>query len=335
METDHPNLNKLDQQMQQYTANNRCEPDFLYNMIEYHLGWLDKDLKSKTVSRGKRLRPLLLMLCCEAICGEWEQALPAAMAVEFLHNFTLIHDDIEDRDDVRHGRPTLWSIWGIPQAINAGDALYALAYKVLLELPPTRIDNTRIVKAVQIYTDAILRITEGQCLDISFETRQTVSEGPYLTMIEGKTAALFGLSCELGGIIAGADTAHQMHLKNFGVALGMAFQMQDDILGLWGDPNHTGKPVGSDLLKSKKSLPIIHCAQLNAEFLQLTEKSLTKTDLVKAMRLLKKTGSLGYTQNKAQAFFDKALQALDLALSDSSQKKKLLSLVTRLTDRQR
>ena len=261
MITYQPYLNRLEKDAKEFIKKEEQEPKYLYNMIHYHMGWMDRDFHGSENLGGKRLRPLLLLLSCEAFCGQWHHAIPAAIAVELLHNFTLIHDDIEDRDEVRHGRPTVWFLWGIPQAINAGDALYALAYKALLSLPPAMVNSIQTVKAARVYTDAVLRITEGQCQDISFESLQTVSESDYMDMITGKTASLLGLSCELGAIIAGADDNSQRYITEFGIAMGMAFQMQDDILGLWGDPQNTGKPVGSDLYKAKKTLPIIHCTQ--------------------------------------------------------------------------
>jgi geranylgeranyl diphosphate synthase type I len=301
-------------------------------MIQYHMGWVDRDFQKTKATTGKRLRPLLLILCTEALFPQWQVALPAAAAVELLHNFTLIHDDIEDKDEMRHGRPTLWRLWGIPQAINTGDALYTLAYRVLMSLSPEEIPYQQIVKIIRVFNNTILRITEGQYLDIDFETRSTVSESEYLDMIEGKTAALFALSCELGAIISGATSDIQGQLKRFGWALGMAFQMQDDILGLWGDPDRTGKPVGSDLVKKKKTLPIIHCTQHNTYFSQLMAHSIENIDIDKAMQFLGSTSSYTYTQNKAQFYLDQAITSLNCVLPCEKQGN-LRQLVTRMLKR--
>ncbi|MDF1513431.1 MAG: polyprenyl synthetase family protein [Anaerolineae bacterium] len=327
-------LQKLESSMQQFVTTAEKQPVFLYNMIQYHMGWVNRDFSEQTVKGGKRLRPLLLLLCCEAVGGQWQLALPAAIAVELLHNFTLIHDDIEDRDELRHGQSTLWYLWGIPQAINAGDSLYALSYKALLSLNRDKVKIMHILECIKAYTETIITITEGQCLDISFETRQHVNESDYMTMISGKTAKLFGLSCELGGIIGGAPQETQQHLKAFGTALGMAFQMQDDILGLWGDPNSTGKPVGSDLVKGKKTLPIIHCASQNAEFQIITKPPLETESITLAMKLLDSTLSYDYTLQKANNYMEHAQIALDAIFTPAKQKK-IITLTQGLSKRER
>jgi geranylgeranyl diphosphate synthase type I len=327
-------LQTLERSMRQYVKTCEKPPLFLYNMIQYHMGWLDHDFSEQTIKGGKRLRPLLLLLCCEAVSGEWHRALPAAMAVELLHNFTLIHDDIEDRDELRHGRATLWALWGKPQAINAGDALYALAYKALQTLDQEKISLDTIHTCVKAYTDTIITITEGQCLDISFESHLNVTEDDYLAMISGKTASLFSLCCELGAIIGGASQNISQHLKAFGYALGMAFQMQDDILGLWGNPISTGKPVGSDLVKGKKTLPIVHCGQLNPEFQIITKPPIESASVNLAMELLDTTSSCSYTQQKVDIYMEQAQTALD-AVFTSTQQERILSLIQGLTQRER
>jgi geranylgeranyl diphosphate synthase type I len=327
-------LDKLEYAMKAFLAESTAKPDDLYNMLNYHMGWTDKNFQKKTKSTGKRVRPLLLLLCYEALVNNWEPALPAAIAIEFLHNFTLIHDDIEDQDTVRHGRPTLWTIWGVPQAINAGDALYALSYRALLSLNADTMNKKRMIKTVKIFTDTILRITEGQFSDIYYESKSIISEEDYLTMIAGKTAALFGLACELAAQVANVQRDIREKLKDFGIALGMAFQMQDDILGLWGDEKHTGKPVGSDLVKRKKTLPIIHCSELNSEFHKLTSISITETDITKAMELLDITGSYEYAVNKVNLYLNIALDALDAALEPARQSN-IHPLITSLMYRQK
>jgi geranylgeranyl diphosphate synthase type I len=234
---------------------------------------------------------------------------------------------------MRHNRPTLWSVWGIPQAINTGDALYALAFKALLSLRPDNTNSSQILRAAQVYTDAVLRITEGQYRDINFETKNNVSEQDYLEMIQGKTAALFALSCELGAIVACAENVQQQRIRDFGHMLGMAFQMQDDILGLWGDPVRIGKPVGADLLKGKKTLPIIHCAQKSTEFYQLMTRTMNATQLKEGMRALDLAGSFQYTIDKANDYANQALDYLNDALPGHSQTN-IRQLVDNLLNRQ-
>lgn len=312
-------LHLLEMTMQQFIDRATCHPSFVYDMIKYHMGWVNKHFERNVQRKGKRLRPLLLLLCCEALSEKWHHALPAAMAVEFLHNFTLIHDDIEDRDEMRRGQPTLWSLWGVPQAINAGDALYALAYQALLA-STREVDCASAMTAAKVFTSVVLHITEGQCLDIGFEREQNITEDAYLNMIMGKTAALLGLCSELGAILADADDFRRRKMRDFGIALGMAFQMQDDILGLWGNPDKTGKPVGSDLIKGKKTLPIIHCMQTSEEFLQVIASAKDPDTFDTAMAFLNRSDSYAYTENKVNAYLTTALEALDAALNPDRQK---------------
>ncbi len=283
----------------------------LYGMLRYHLGWADRDLQPVQLATGKRVRPLLLLWCCEAQGGNWRQALPAAAGLELLHNFTLIHDDIEDGDRMRRGRETLWTVWGLPQALNAGDALFALAYAAFLRLHETGLPAALVVEALARFTETVLRIAQGQFLDMGFESQREVAVEAYLEMIAGKTAALVALACELGGMLAQAPATRIAALHEFGHALGMAFQMRDDWLGLWGDPQVTGKPVGADLLRRKKSLPILHGLAHSAEFRALWEESHQDEAWVRrALAALERAGSAAYTQALAESWHQRALEAL-------------------------
>ncbi len=195
----------LDAEMRRLLVTQEDGPPLLYGMLRYHLGWLDRSFEPVQVDGGKHIRPLILLLAVQAQGEAWERAVGAAAAVELLHNFTLIHDDIEDQDSIRRGRETLWALWGIPQALNAGDALFALSYRGLIELVDHGVPADRVVLATSRFTETIIYITEGQCRDLEFETRARTDEPAYLEMVRGKTAALLGLSAELGGIIAGAS----------------------------------------------------------------------------------------------------------------------------------
>jgi len=311
------------------------KPVALYGMLRYHLGWVDAAFRPVTEKAGKRLRPVFLLLACEAQGGDWQQALPAAVAIELLHNFTLIHDDIEDRDRTRRGRPTVWAVWGEPQAINAGDALFALAYRSLFNLQTTGIPPAVVLQAVNRYTDAILHLTEGQHLDLTFEAESEVDETTYLTMIRGKTAALLGLTCELGGILAGASVSRLEALQEFGVQLGLAFQMQDDWLGLWGNPEQTGKPVGSDLRNRKKTLPILHGITHSAAFrtLMTGEVPVNDTLVAEGLALLEATGSQEYTRTQALAHHQAALAALARSEGTGEAQTALYTLTEQLVGR--
>ena len=309
-------------------------PELLYGMLRYHLGWVDAEFRPAEFNGGKRLRPIFLLLACEAQGGDWYQALPAAAAVELLHNFSLIHDDIEDQDPQRHGRPTLWTIWGEAQAINAGDALFALAYRAILSLDSVNLTPDQVLQAVNRYTNTVLQLTVGQCLDLSFENETIVDEAAYLRMISGKTAALLGLACELGGLVAGAPPAPTSALRAFGSALGMAFQIQDDLLGLWGDPERTGKPVGSDLRHRKKTLPIGH-GLTRSPALQalLAQPELDDGTVQEALIHLEAAGSRTYTQSKVVEYHAEALQALARSGGTGEAQEALTALAEQLLHR--
>lgn len=327
-------LSSVEAEMRRVVAPQAKEPSLLYNMLSYHLGWVDEDFQLTKNDSGKRVRPLLLLLANEAQGGDWQQAVPAAAAIELLHNFTLIHDDIEDRDEVRRGRTTLWALWGVPQAINAGDALFALAYWALLGLAAHAIPLERQIQAQARYTDTVIRLTEGQCRDLMFESEDVVDEAAYLEMIKGKTAALLGLCCELGGLLAGAPLAQTAALRRFGEALGMAFQMQDDLLGLWGDPAMTGKPVGSDLIKRKKTLPILHGMATDADLQALLLKpDLDAADVPQALERLERCGSRAYTEQAASTFHEAALAALTASKGTGAAHDELQALAARLLQR--
>ncbi len=223
-----------------------------YAMLEYHLGWTDGQ-----GAGGKRIRPLLCLLCCAGAGGDWRTALPIAAAIELLHNFSLMHDDIQDNSPLRRGRPTVWARWGAPQAINAGDAMFTLAHLAALNLSRRAVPSETVVAALLEFDHTCLRLTQGQYLDMRFEARQRVTVSEYLEMIEGKTAALIAASARLGALIAGAAVPRLDHFTSFGRHLGLAFQVQDDLLGIWGDPAVTGKSAASDLERRKKSLPAV------------------------------------------------------------------------------
>ena len=225
--------------------------DEYYTMLAYHLGWTDH---GKT---GKRIRPLLCLLSCTAAGGDWRQALPIAAAVELIHNFSLLHDDIQDNSPLRHGRPTVWTRWGAAQAINAGDAMFTLAYLAPHRLRAAGVSETITLTCLADLTQTCLFLTQGQYLDMAYEQRAQISVAEYLTMIEKKTAVLIGAAVRLGARVAGAPPERLEAFYRFGWNLGMAFQLQDDLLGIWGDPAVTGKSAASDLEKRKKSLPVV------------------------------------------------------------------------------
>jgi geranylgeranyl diphosphate synthase, type I len=272
----------------------------LKKMIRYHLGWEDNPGDSNT--KGKRIRPFLALLCGGAFGGDStiEKTLPAAAAIELLHNFTLIHDDIEDSSPSRHGRPTLWKHWGVAQAINAGDALFSIAQISMLGLSKTTDDQTAVTASIR-FNQVCLHLTRGQYLDIDFEDRQLVDTETYLMMINGKTAALIGLSTWIGGLAAGQNENTLNKLYDFGVNLGLAFQMLDDFLGIWGDPEIIGKSTASDLVAQKKTLPILYGLTHCPEFRHLWQKPPYSEKILKQMsELLEDCGAKSYVKELAE-----------------------------------
>jgi len=228
----------------------------LYGMMRYHLGWCDEKGNPARVDSGKAIRPLLCLLACRAVGGDYRDALPAAAALELVHNYSLIHDDIQDDDEERRHRPSVWKIWGKPQAINAGTAMRVIAGAALFRMRG-RVDDAKLLRCIALLDETTLRLIEGQYLDLSFEDRFDITVEEYLRMIGGKTGALIACATEMGAIVGGGDENVIESLRAFGAAVGRAFQIRDDMLGIWGEASKTGKPRGSDIRRKKKSLPIV------------------------------------------------------------------------------
>jgi geranylgeranyl diphosphate synthase type I len=226
-------------------------------MMRYQFGYVDEWLNPVPASPGKRFRPLLCLLACDFVGGRWREALTAAAAIELVHNFSLIHDDIEDRDPARRHRPTVWKVWGEPQAINVGDAVFAEAVRSVLQAHP----NSQVcLELARGFGDVVLHLTEGQYMDMSFETQSAVTPEEYMAMIERKTAQLIAFSLWAGSVIGGASDETARRLHTYGLELGKAFQIHDDIMGIWGAPEVTGKAAGKDLQNRKKTLPVLVAA---------------------------------------------------------------------------
>ena len=236
-------------------------PDGLYRMLRYHFGWVDADGRPARQALGKAVRPTLCLLACEAVGGIWERALPAAAALELIHNFSLIHDDIQDGDQQRHHRPTVWAVWGQAQAINAGDAAFALSGVALEQLREQGYPAETTLAVWQLLNTATLRLVEGQYLDLAFEQRADITVDEYLAMIARKTGALIEAAARIGALLGTGDQALVEHLRWYARALGLAFQIGDDLLGIWGETAETGKPVAADLRRRKKSLPVVYAMQ--------------------------------------------------------------------------
>jgi len=225
----------------------------LYEMLAYHLG-----LDQTEGPRGKRMRPLLGLLAYEALIGNHDDGLPAAAAVELGHNFSLVHDDIEDSDRERRHRPTLWAIWGVPMAINAGDALFALSRLALYRLMDSeKYEAQKLLDVMRVYDETCLALCEGQYLDISFERRTDVTVDEYLEMISKKTAALIGASIETSAMMGSDDQDLIDSYHRLGRDLGMAFQIADDLKGSFWASAESGKAAAGDIRKRKKTYPVV------------------------------------------------------------------------------
>jgi geranylgeranyl diphosphate synthase, type I len=288
-----------------------------YSLMRYHLGWEDRDGRSQNARHGKLLRPLLCVASCEAVGGDVDKALPLAAAVELLHNFSLIHDDIEDASPQRHGRDAVWRVWGVPQAVNAGDGMFALAHVALDRLSEVGVDSQPLLAATRLLDRASLRLCEGQYLDLAFEQRFDVSCADYLMMVGGKTAALMAAAAGSGALVGEAPPAAVSAFEQFGEKLGFAFQVRDDVLGIWGESGETGKPTGEDIRARKKSFPVVYAME-NAtgrdrdELRALYAKDkLTEGDVATASALLEHAGARGRSQETASRYAADALRHLD------------------------
>lgn len=224
-------------------------PAEIRHVAGYHSGWWEADGRGRSFP-GKSVRPALALACAPAAGCDGAAAIPAAVAVELVHDFSLLHDDVMDRDLTRRHRPTAWALFGVGQAILVGDVLLTLAAEQVCVLP----GGTATVK---VLTGAMLELCAGQWSDLAFETRSKVTLAECVRMAEGKTGALLGAACQLGAIASEASPDQTARYRDFGRHLGVAFQLIDDLLGIWGDPALTGKPVGADLIAHKKSLPVV------------------------------------------------------------------------------
>jgi len=289
----------------------------LKRMIAYHMGWAEGVKKSS--GHGKRIRPLLVVLCAGALDEDINRVLPGAVSLEFLHNFTLIHDDIEDNSSFRHGRPTLWTKWGIAQAINAGDALFSIAQMSMLSLRDTV--NAEIAAMVAEKLNRVcLHLTCGQSLDISFESDDEIALDTYLLMIRDKTARLLALAASLSALVTEKSESIQDSLSDFGESLGLAFQIQDDILGIWGDPEVTGKSSSSDILAHKKSLPILFGLKHSGSFQSLwLKENQTPEDISQMANLLKSCGAMDYAKSQAETYTQRAFDCLESLFPEKNE----------------
>lgn len=288
----------------------------IYDSLRYYMGWADVDGTLTDRPEGKRLRPTLCLLACEAVGGDPSKALPAAVAIELVHNFSLIHDDIEDGDRTRHHRPTLWVLWGEPTALVAGNNLLAIGDIAAHQLRKADTEIDTAVEAGHVLTQRYLSMMEGQYLDIAYEGRTDVTVDEYLAMIERKTGALIEGAVELGALVgSGGSREHIDGLRDVGDDLGRIFQIRDDVLGIWGGPA-LGKPIGADITRKKNSLPVVHVLEhaRNAEQQELqriyAEDEIKASDVERVLEVMDGLGTERWCQAQAETRWDRARSRL-------------------------
>ncbi len=314
-------IRDIDKTIQSYIA--KRKPVTLYGPVQYLFD-----------GGGKRLRAILVLLTYSLFAKNYRKALPAASALEILHNFSLVHDDIMDHDDLRRGRSTIHKKWNTNIAILSGDVLAAMSFKALSASP-----EKNVQKLVEVYSDAFIGLCEGQALDKEFESRSDVKEADYLKMISQKTALLFSVATQAGAIIGGAKTSQEKALKEFGYHLGMAFQIQDDLLDIVSDEKVLGKDVGSDLAEGKKTYISILSSETDQGrgmvnvFQSLTDEEIRRKTLDEFKRYIQTSGVQTRTQKLIDKYFQTALGRLG-GLRNGKAKSALIQLTHQMWKRQ-
>ena len=314
----------------------------LCQIARYHLGWSDAEGHPVTAPGGKGIRPALALLGTEAVGSAGEVGIPGGVAVELVHNYSLIIDDVIDLDTERHHRPTVWTLFGVSHAIIAGEALQVLAHQVLLD-PPSEIGAA----ASAALAAATATMIAGQSDDIAFEQRRDISIEQCVAMSCAKTGALLGCAASIGAILADAPAGTVAALRDYGLFLGLAFQAVDDLLGIWGDPARTGKPQGSDLRQRKKSMPIVYalgadgpeaeelrCLILAPHETAATRPTLSTGEVARATRLIEAIGAREWTVTEAKSNLDAALGALERVPLAAEAQRELAELAVFVVERE-
>ncbi|GAA1499402.1 family 2 encapsulin nanocompartment cargo protein polyprenyl transferase [Dactylosporangium maewongense] len=310
-------------------------PATMRHVAGYHFGWWDEHGRPVDADPGKALRPALVLLSAAAVGGAG-QAVTGAVAVELVHNFSLLHDDVMDGDATRRHRPTAWSVFGTSVAILAGDALLTLAMDTLLAS-----GHPAATRATGMLGAAVQRLIDGQSADLDFERRADVDVEACLAMAQAKTGALLGSACAIGALLGGGRPAQVLRLAQFGEDLGLAFQFADDLLGIWGDPATTGKPVHSDLRSRKKSLPVVAAltsgtpAGLELAAFYTGAGALPEPRVGRAATLVEAAGARMWSQAQADQLLVRALDALAAAEADPLVEAELCELARFATRRDR
>ena len=289
-----------------------------YRLLRYHLGWVDQQggTMDTALTQGKALRPTLCLFACNALAADYSKALPAAAAVELIHNFSLVHDDIQDQDLERRHQPTVWHLWGIPKALWSGNAMQCTGDLSLLGTVGQKVGPAAVLRVSEILTESYLEMIQGQCLDLDFESRTDIKAQEYLHMIACKTGALIRCALEIGALLATEDQTAVKAFAEFGNHLGQVFQIRDDYLGIWGDQATLGKATDSDIRRRKKSYPVVFALERASgramkDLLRIYEQEeLEEDDVLRVMAVLDEVGSRENSQRLTQAAAARALEAL-------------------------
>lgn len=303
-------------------------------MLRYQLGWNGN--RFDPVLTGKRVRPTILLLTMNALGGDWKKALPAAAAVELVHNFSLVHDDIQDKSIKRRGKETVWVRWGEAQAINSGDAILALAGLEILSLQNNFMPG-QVLAAVNLLNQAVLNLTKGQYLDLANEKAENVSQLDYFKMVEGKTSALFSASLGIGALLAGNDMSKVVQAIELGRKLGLAFQIQDDLLGIWGENKETGKSVDDDLMNRKKTFPVQYALENLPDFREywIAHPVFSIHDVIRLKTQLENARIPEISLSTAESYYLESYQELQGLIGSEKNAEELLELVEGLFKRKR
>src|SRR5215213_9338001 len=325
-------LSSIESELQRQVARldaPRTKP--FHEMLTYHMGWTGEGVGPDAA--GKRIRPMLVLLSNAACRAEWQAALPAAAAVELVHNFSLVHDDIQDNSNKRRGRPTTWVKWGMPMAINVGDALFVMSNQAIMDLKENYAPEP-VLRAADILHNTCLELTRGQFLDMSSEGRTDLTVEDYWPMISGKTAALLSACCHIGSLLGGADAEKQEAYRSFGHYLGLAFQVQDDILGIWGNEALTGKSAAGDLMEGKNSLPVLAGLSANGRFAARWKQGpIQAAEVQELARVLASEGGYETATDASKQMTDLALLSLREADPQGEAGDALFELTDRLLKR--
>ncbi len=304
--------------------------EWMRNAVSYHFGWLDRDFKPLANGKsGKKLRPIMALLAYQGahpagLEADLSPALPVAACIEMIHNYSLIHDDIEDNDQERHGRATAWTIWGKPKAINIGDCLHVLAFRRLYRASERGLSAERTLRIARRIAETSVKLALGQHKDMTFEDDLNVTPEMYIDMIGGKTASLISCSVYAGALAATEDEQRLAAFAEFGLKIGLGFQIRDDILGIWGLSEATGKPTGSDIRRRKKSLPILYTlsesqGQTRERLLDIYRRTneITPQEEQFIMAALEEYRAQEFAQAQADRYKQEAWNALSLAANNS------------------